>query len=339
MDKIHISLGENSYDVLFGTDLLSQAGKLLNLARRVLIVTDTGVPEVYAQTVCRQCDAGHVVTVAQGEQSKSIQTFEYLLSELLRLGFTRGDAVVAVGGGVVGDLAGFTAACYMRGIDFYNIPTTVLSQVDSGVGGKTAVNLNGVKNIVGAFYQPKKVLIDADVLQTLPRRQLSNGLAESLKMSLTSDEALFRVFVNEDPFSLPEKIIFRSVQIKAAVVEQDEREAGLRSILNFGHTIGHAIESEEELNGLYHGECVALGMLPMIINEDLRENVKQIYKKLSLPVSFPFDVNNAMNALLHDKKSAVNGIKVTMVDHPGSFIQKTLQPADFPPLFDIIRKR
>ena len=339
MDTIHISLGANSYDVHIGNGILLQAGALLDLARRVLVVTDTGVPEVYAKTVCRQCSSGYIVCVEQGEQSKSIQTFEYLLSELLRLGFTRGDAVVAVGGGVIGDLAGFTAACYMRGIDFYNIPTTVLSQVDSGVGGKTAVNLNGVKNIVGAFFQPKKVLIDVDVLQTLPRRQISNGLAESLKMSLTSDAALFRLFENEDPYTSLEKIIFRSVQIKAAVVEQDEREAGLRSILNFGHTIGHAIESEEELNGLYHGECVALGMLPMITNEDLRGDVKQIYKKISLPVSFPFDVDTAMGALLHDKKSAVNGIKVTMVDQPGSFIQKTLQPADFPPLFDIIRKR
>ena len=288
--------------------------------------------------MCAQCESGHIITVQQGEQSKSLQTFEQLLSKMLELGFTRKDCVIAVGGGVVGDLAGFTAASYMRGIDFYNIPTTVLSQVDSSVGGKTAVNLNGVKNIVGAFYQPKRVLIDPDVLSTLPKRQISNGLAEALKMSLTSDAELFRLFETEDPFVYLNDIIIRSVQIKKEVVEQDEKEAGLRRILNFGHTVGHAIESEEALSGLYHGECVALGMLPMITDPALRERVKKIYKKLDLPCSVNFDTATAMQALMHDKKSFTNGIQVTMVDHSGSYRTALLEPEAFIELFEIIKE-
>jgi 3-dehydroquinate synthase len=336
--NIHVSMDSNSYDIMIERGILRRAGELLDLKRKALIVTDTGVPEKYAETVCAQCRNGYIITVQQGEQSKSLQTFEQLLSKMLELGFTRKDCVIAVGGGVVGDLAGFTAASYMRGIDFYNIPTTVLSQVDSSVGGKTAVNLNGVKNIVGAFYQPKRVLIDPDVLFTLPKRQISSGLAEALKMSLTSDAALFRLFENEDPVAHIEDIIIRSVQIKKEVVEQDEKESGLRRILNFGHTVGHAIESEEALSGLFHGECVALGMLPMITDPALRDRVKIIYRKLDLPCSISFDPAVAMQALTHDKKSFAKGIQVTTVDHPGSYKTASLQPEEFIELFEIIKE-
>ena len=335
---IHVSLDSNSYDIVISRGILRRAGELLNLNRKALIVTDNGVPAQYAETVREQCKNGFTVTVLQGEQSKSLRTFETLLSKMLDLGFTRKDCVIAVGGGVVGDLAGFTAASYMRGIDFYNIPTTVLSQVDSSVGGKTAVNLNGVKNVVGAFYQPKKVLIDPDTLSTLPKRQISNGLAEALKMSLTSDEELFRLFENEDPFARLDEIIVHSVKIKKVVVELDEKEAGLRRILNFGHTVGHEIEIEGELHRLYHGECVALGMLPMITDPALRERVKKIYEKLELPVSLNFDLAAAMRALTHDKKSISQGIQVTTVDRPGSYRSQTLAPEAFYELFDMIKE-
>jgi 3-dehydroquinate synthase len=160
----------------------------------VLVVTDSGVPKAYAATVAALCDSAVVVTVDEGESSKSICVWEKLLTKMLAEHFTRSDAVVAVGGGVVGDLAGFVAASYMRGVDFYNIPTTLLAQVDSSVGGKVAVDLCGIKNTVGAFYQPKKVLIDPEVLKTLSDRHVSNGLAEALKMSLTSDAELFELF-------------------------------------------------------------------------------------------------------------------------------------------------
>ena len=332
---IDVSLGQNSYPIIFEHGALSRANEYLELKRKVLIVTDDGVPEAYAKTLAAQCSEAETVTVPQGEQSKNLDNYKMLLERMLELGFTRGDCVAAVGGGVVGDLAGFAAASYMRGVDFYNVPTTVLSQVDSSVGGKTAVDLGGIKNVVGAFYQPKAVLIDPDVLKTLPPRQISNGLAEAVKMSLTCDRTLFEIFEKGNVQAQMDLIIARSVQIKKRVVEQDEKEAGLRRILNFGHTLGHAIESEEALNGLYHGECVALGMLPMC-SDQLRPRVKKVLKKLDLPTSYDFDPDSALNALKHDKKSAGKGIRVIFVDDPGRSRTLTLTPETIARQFGVI---
>ena len=258
---IHMNLGEDSYDIVVERGVLSKANKQLNLNRRVLVVTDSVVPEEYAKSLASQCKEGIIYTVPMGEASKSLDILGKVLGTMLDNGFSRKDCVVAVGGGVVGDLAGFAASAYMRGIDFYNIPTTLLSQIDSSIGGKTAINFGGVKNIVGAFYQPKKVLIDPNLLATLPERQISNGFAEAIKMALTSDKELFDIFENKDIDENIDEIIIRSLNIKKSVVEQDEKESGLRKILNFGHTIGHGIESSEEMSELYHGECVALGDL------------------------------------------------------------------------------
>ena len=177
-----MNLAEESYDIIVERGILENASSFLNLNRRVLVVTDSGVPAQYAQTVANQCKNGIIFTVEQGEDSKSLDVFEKLLKSMLENNFSRKDAVVAVGGGVVGDLSGFAASAYMRGIDFYNIPTTLLSQIDSSIGGKTAINFGGVKNIVGAFYQPKKVLIDPSLLKTLPKRQVSNGLADAFEI-------------------------------------------------------------------------------------------------------------------------------------------------------------
>lgn len=311
------------YDVVLERGCLQKAAQYLNLSRRVLILTDDGVPPQYAETLAAQCVEPHILTVPQGEGSKSFAGLQTVLSAMLSRGFTRGDCVAAVGGGVVGDLAGFAASAYMRGVDFYNIPTTVLSQVDSSIGGKTAINLDGVKNIVGAFYPPRKVLVDPDVLATLPARQISNGLAEAVKMSLTSDAALFSLFERDEPLSQIDTIIERSLRIKASVVEQDEKEQGLRRILNFGHTIGHAIESFEGLHGLYHGECVALGMLPMCAGH-VRARLVPVLQKLRLPTGISLDPDAVMQAMLHDKKMQQGGVTAVFVDEVGTFrLQKT----------------
>lgn len=310
---IPVNLPIGSYNITIERGVLKKAGSVLNLERRVLIVTDSGVPKEYAKTVAAQCKAPFIETVPMGEESKSLAVFEKLCSSLLEHGFTRSDCVVAVGGGVVGDLSGFVAASYMRGIDFYNIPTTVLSQVDSSVGGKTAVNFGKIKNIVGAFYQPKAVLIDPDTLSTLSERHFSNGLAEAVKMSLTFDKELFRLFEASDAHENIETIIERSVKSKRDVVEQDEKEAGLRKVLNFGHTMGHAIESVEELGGLYHGECVALGMIPMCAPE-IRERLIPVLKKLNLPTEYRGDMDKLIAAASHDKK--FSGEKVTVITLP-----------------------
>ena len=316
---INLDLGKNSYDIILERGALGRADKYLNLDRRVLIVTDDGVPAKYAETVASLCRLPTVVTVAQGEGSKSFAELESLCRKLLEGGFTRTDCVVAVGGGVVGDLAGFAAASFMRGIDFYNIPTTVLSQVDSSIGGKVAINLDSIKNIVGAFHQPRRVIVDPEVLSTLPPRQISNGLAEAVKMGLTSDAELFGLFESEG--EIGEKldlIIERSLRVKKAVVEVDEKENGLRRVLNFGHTVGHGIESEEGLGGLYHGECVALGMLPMCAPA-VRERLFSVFKRLGLPTELNCDTDRVLSAMGHDKKLSGADITVVYVDEVGSF--------------------
>lgn len=335
MSVLHMDLGADSYDIVIERGALQKAGELLNLDRKVLVLTDDGVPAQYAASVAAQAKKGFVYTVPQGEDSKSISRFSEVLSQMLKLSFTRKDAVVAVGGGVVGDLAGFVASAYMRGVDFYNIPTTVLSQVDSSIGGKTAVNLDGIKNIVGAFYQPKKVLIDLDLLATLPDRQVSNGLSEAVKMSLTSDKELFELFEKGNISKNMDEIITRSLMIKKNVVEQDEKEQGLRKILNFGHTIGHGIESFEHMNGLYHGECVALGMIPMV-SDELRPRLIKVLESLKLPTSVELKADEVYAAMTHDKKGEGASVTVTTVSEPGKFEMKKVSFSELYPLIEMI---
>lgn len=324
---IHMNLGEDSYDIVVERDLLSNANKHLNLQRRVLVVTDSGVPKEYAQILAKQCKEAKICTVKQGEGAKGIDGFSHLLQTMLDNSFSRKDCVVAVGGGVVGDLAGFAASAYMRGIDFYNIPTTLLSQIDSSIGGKTAINFGGVKNIVGAFYQPKKVLIDPKLLKSLPKRQIANGLAEAVKMAMTSDKELFeRIETGELEENL-ETIIIRSLMVKKDVVEKDEKESGLRKVLNFGHTIGHGIESGLKSKQLYHGECVALGMIPMC-HESIRPRLIRVLKKYDLFRSLEYDWDLISQATFHDKKADGDHISVIAVNEIGSFEMKTVRCLD-----------
>lgn len=312
---IKVELGKNSYNILIERGALNKAGEELDLNRKVLVLTDSGVPEVYSERVASFCKEGYIYTVGQGEGSKSIETWKSVLEFMLEKGFKRGDCVVAVGGGVVGDLAGFAAASFMRGVDFYNIPTTLLSQVDSSVGGKTALNLGSVKNIVGAFYQPKKVIIDPEVLGTLPDRQISCGLAEALKMALCFDEELFEIFENGDIYSNIDTIIEKSVKIKRDVVQKDEKEASLRRVLNFGHTLAHGIEAQ---GGLYHGECVALGMIPMC-SPEVRQRLIKALKNCSLPLTASVDKAKMLKDVSHDKKSESDYINTVIVEKVGTF--------------------
>ncbi len=325
-------MGENSYSIHIGSGGLCRAGEFFKLNRRVLIVTDDGVPAEYAKRVSELCAEPYTVTVKQGEGSKTLETFGMLLRTMMEKGFGRADCVIAVGGGMVGDLAGFAAASYMRGVDFYNIPTTVLSTVDSSVGGKTAVNLDGVKNIVGAFKQPRGVLIDPELTKSLPQRQISSGLAEALKMAMTFDRELFELFEREDPMGQLEQIIARSLEIKISVVQEDEKESGIRRVLNFGHTVGHGIESLGL--GLYHGECVALGMIPMC-SDSVRERLIPILEALTLPTRLDFDRNAAYSALTHDKKAGGRGITCILCEDIGEYSQKELT---LPELKELINK-
>lgn len=302
---------------------LSEAARYFNLDRKVLIVTDRGVPEQYAAAIQGASLYGSVLTLPGGEAGKSMEGLQLILRELLGRGFSRGDAVVAVGGGVIGDMAGLAAACYMRGIDFYNVPTTLLAQVDSSVGGKTAVNLGGVKNVVGAFRQPVAVLIDTSTLDTLSPRLLAEGMAELVKIAATSDAGLFgRIERSTDLRADLESFIRDSLALKMAVVRQDPLEKGFRAVLNFGHTVGHAIEAAAA-GQYFHGECVAMGMLYMSFGE-ARERLEALLGRLGLPLKDPFDADTLMRFAVSDKKKRDNGIRVVEVSTIGSHEFRTL---------------
>lgn len=314
------------YNIHIERGLLQRTGEVVNLNRKVLVVTDTGVPEQYAMTVASQCGEAVLFVFEQGEASKNIDTYAGLLQTLTENTFTRTDCIVAVGGGVVGDMAGFAAATYMRGIDFYNIPTTVLSQVDSSVGGKTAIDFMGYKNLVGAFYPPKCVLIDPDLLHTLSKRQISNGLAEAIKMALTHDPELFALLERgELTDSIMDQIITRAIQVKKSVVEADEHEADQRKVLNFGHTLGHAIEST---TNLFHGECVALGMLAMCA-DSVRQRLVAVLNHFNLPTEISSKTNDLIAACYHDKKASGDTITVVTVPEIGRYKLETLSLEDY----------
>lgn len=324
---IPLDLGNQSYDIIVENGILDKAGSLLELNRKVLVVSDSGVPHEYAEAVASQCAKPVIVRIPEGEENKNFEQFQNLLRVMIENSFTRGDCVVAVGGGVVGDLSGFAASCYMRGIDFYNIPTTLLSQVDSSIGGKTAIDFNGIKNIVGSFYQPKRVLIDPDVLKTLDKRQFAAGMAETIKMAATFDKELFAQIEQSEKIEDDiNSIIIRSLLIKKSVVEKDPKENGLRRVLNFGHTVGHAIESFYA-GKMLHGECVALGMLPMC-DASVKERLKQTLKKYDLPTEIKISADELMPYIMHDKKAQSEGINVVYVQNIGSFDMNTVKPLD-----------
>jgi len=272
MHTLHVELGERSYPVYIGRDLFADASVLGRHVggREVAIVSNETIAPLYVPRVRRALGEGRRITeivLPDGEQYKTLQSLEHILERLLQERHSRATTIIAVGGGVVGDIAGFAAACYQRGVDFIQVPTTLLAQVDSSVGGKTAVNHPLGKNMIGAFYQPRAVLIDTDSLHTLPARELSAGLAEVIKYGLICDaefyawlqEAMPRLLARDEG-ALAEAIE-RSCSSKARVVAADEREGGLRAILNLGHTFGHAIETAQGYGNWLHGEAVAVGML------------------------------------------------------------------------------
>lgn len=291
---------------------------IFDLDRKVLVVTDSGVPPQYAAAVARQCKNSQIITLASGEETKSFKTAECLCTAMLNKGFNRGDCVVAVGGGVVGDIAGFAASCYMRGIDFYNVPTTLLAQADASVGGKTAANLCGIKNAVGAFYQPRAVAADPTLLQTLDERQYKNGLAEVIKTAACLDEKLFGLLEHGIGDSNMEEVIYRCVFNKQRIVEADEHESGLRRVLNFGHTIGHAVECAAE-GRLLHGECVAIGMPPMCNGKEAACRLGAVLKKYGLDFKYDGSVDKVFAALEHDKKAEANGINTVVLKNIGEY--------------------
>ncbi len=274
MRTVKVPLGDRSYSIKIGCGLLPKLGSVcrrLKLGNRCAVVTDQAVGPLYAKTALNSLKlAGFApvkIQVPAGETAKNLQTIQSCYDQLAKNRIERSSFIVALGGGVVGDMAGFLAASYLRGLDFVQVPTTLLAQVDSSVGGKVGVNLKAGKNLVGAFYQPRLVLCDLDTLKTLPQRELRAGLAEVIKYGIIADPVFFRRLEHMLPklLCLDTKglahIVARSCQIKSSVVEDDERENGLRAILNYGHTIGHALEAISRYGKYLHGEAISIGQV------------------------------------------------------------------------------
>ncbi len=315
---MNIQLAENVSHIYIERDCRLNLEKYISLDCKVMIITDEGVPEKYHKEVLKQCKEGYLFIAKQGEESKSLEVYEQVLQKLLELDFSRKDLVIALGGGVIGDLSGFVAGTFKRGMRFASIPTTTLSQIDSSIGGKVAVNMGNVKNVIGTFYHPEVVLIDLNTLVTLPKRHYYNGLVEAVKAGLIGDVELFELFEkSEDIEENIEEIIVHALQVKKNVVEKDEKEEHLRKILNFGHTIGHAIESIYHLEGYYHGECVGIGMMMILEKEEIRERLRKVLCKLNVPLSAEYDVEEVIHFIKKDKKANGKYVTVVQVDNVG----------------------
>lgn len=350
--QVDISLAERSYSIVIGSGLLGDLSSYDQLpsASTALIVSNTTVAPLYAELLQAALQTRYskvlLVTLPDGEVHKDWQTLQLIFDALLENGCDRKTVMFALGGGVVGDMTGFAAASYMRGVPFVQVPTTLLAQVDSSVGGKTAINHPLGKNMIGAFYQPQLVLCDLDVLQTLPPRELSAGLAEVIKYGPIADlafldwiEVNLDALMARDPAALA-YAIQRSCEIKAWVVGQDERELGLRAILNFGHTFGHAIESGLGYGAWLHGEGVGCGMVMAahlsqrlgLVDAAFVERLVRLIARAGLPVKGPTlsDTDNAgryLDLMRIDKKSEAGEIRFVLIEGPGSALVRSAPDA------------
>jgi len=327
MHTLHVDLGERSYPVYIGRDLLADSQLLARhvAGSQVVIVSNETVAPLYVEKVRALLGRRKLITeivLPDGEQYKTLDTLANIFDRVMAENHNRTTTFIAVGGGVVGDITGFAAACYQRGVDFIQVPTTLLAQVDSSVGGKTAVNHPLGKNMIGAFYQPRAVLIDTNTLQTLPARELSAGLAEVVKYGLICDEPFYRWLQEQMPRLLAREeaalaeAIERSCTSKARVVAADEREGGIRAILNFGHTFGHAIETAQGYGQWLHGEAVATGMLLALELSARRGWIPasevgdfcELLRGMHLPVQAPLDMTaQAFLELMARDKKVVDG--------------------------------
>jgi 3-dehydroquinate synthase len=337
-DRVEIQLGDRSYDILVGAGLLAEGASFDGLpnASSALVVTNPTVAGLYAQqlrqSLLKRYTNVLLLELPDGEAYKDWGSLNLIFEAMLSQGCDRKTVIFALGGGVVGDVAGFAAACYMRGVPFVQVPTTLLAQVDSSVGGKTAINHPLGKNMIGAFYQPARVIADLDTLATLPDREMSAGLAEVIKYGPIADEAfLVWIEANLDTLWSRDKAalayaVKRSCQIKAWVVGQDERESGLRAILNFGHTFGHAIEAGLGYGVWLHGEAVGCGMVMAadlshrlgLIDAGYVERLTRLIERARLPIRGPdLGADRYLELMRVDKKSEGGEIRFVVIDAPG----------------------
>ena len=330
------------YNIVIDKGILPKSGDMIKevtSAERVAGITDDTVDKLYSDVVMKSLsDAGFEAfkfVFPHGEKSKNISTFSSILEFLAESGLTRTDALVALGGGVVGDLAGFAAASYLRGIDFIQIPTTLLACVDSSVGGKTAIDLKAGKNLAGAFYQPKLVIADFETLSTLTDGIFADGMAEVIKYGVIFDKAFFEFLRDNEAKDNLEYVITRCVELKRDIVNADEKEKGVRALLNFGHTVGHAIEKCSGYK-IPHGSAVAVGMVIIsraaykcsFCDENYADIIASLNKKYSLPVSTDFSASELSSAAMADKKRSGDKIKLIIPESLGNCVIKSVPTSE-----------
>ena len=349
MRKVKVNLGKNSYEIHVGSRRLVKIGSLLrerDLSGKLVIVTDPTVNRLFGEilqhTLTQESFSVSTLLVPEGEEQKSLESAGRLYQELTNCYAERTTPILALGGGVIGDLAGFVAATYMRGVPLVQVPTTLLAQVDSSIGGKVAVDHGQLKNKIGVFYQPELVIADTDTLKTLPVEELTNGLAEVIKSAAIRSEEFFTFLednldrIKEQPPDVLEEVVFQTAMIKAGVVGEDEKDTGLRNILNYGHTIGHAIESVSGFS-LKHGKAVAIGMVAaakisnkmgFLTNAEMNR-LKNLIERAGLPIRVPnLEVEDVMQKMKYDKKVMRDKVRFVLLKSIGSaFVTDEVSPS------------
>jgi 3-dehydroquinate synthase len=337
MERVSVSLDERSYSVFIGKDLLKNRKLFLQslATKKVFIVSNKTVADIYYSQLVTSLEGCEIDTILlpDGEQYKTLTQWQSILDAMFSSGQRRESAVIALGGGVVGDMAGFAAACFHRGVPYVQVPTTLLAQVDASVGGKTAINTIQAKNSIGAFHQPSAVIIDVSTLLSLPDREYCSGLAEVVKVALILD-SVFYAWLCEHVTQIRARdevvliqLIKRCCELKADIVAQDETDKGIRAILNFGHSFGHAIEAATEYKPYLHGEAVAIGMMMALrlsvhlgeIPQGIVDNVERLFVKFSLPIALNKSISASvlMSYLVRDKKNHSGKIRLILLERIG----------------------
>lgn len=320
MQHLEIKAVSKSYDVLIENGLLDHLESHLDPAVFYVIISDDHIPQLYIDKVAKAVPNHLVIRFPQGENSKSLSEFSRIVEILIQQNIRKDACIIALGGGVTGDLAGFIASVYLRGLPYIQIPTTLLSQIDASVGGKVAIDTASAKNVIGSFYPPLQVLIDPKTLDTLSTRQRNSGMAEMIKYGMISDAELFKKIKEEDVFANLEYFIFRSLQIKKRFVEADEFDNGTRQSLNFGHTIGHALEAYYGYQKYLHGEAIAIGMVAILSNPEIKKTLIECLQKYHLPTEDSVDMERLKEFINRDKKNRKDLLKIVDVLEIGSSI-------------------
>ncbi len=350
MKKITVSLPQGTeYDILIEKGILNSCGKYIKDAvdsQRAAVITDSNVAELYLKKTISSLNEAGFETVSYvfkaGEASKNTVNLIKIVEFLAANELTRKDVVVALGGGVTGDMASFAAAIYLRGIRCVEIPTTLLSQVDSSVGGKTAVNLPQGKNLCGAFHQPSLVLVDIETLKTLPQHYFRDGMGEVIKYGCIKSRQLFEKIEENNIRDIIEDVIYECIDIKRKVVERDEKESGERRLLNFGHTAGHSIEKLNNFSGISHGEAVGIGMLLItrasekngLTEEGTAVRIEKVLKKYGLKTSDSHPIEEIIKNMNNDKKRISDSISFILIKSIGDSYIKNIKLSDIPDFFN-----